>query len=93
MASVPLGSDLGIESADALKARLADHLDHPDALRLDGGDVTRVHSAGVQLLCAFARDRARSGQATRVEPLAPELQAALKTLGLDGTLGTETNDA
>lgn len=89
MTAVPLGPDLGIASAEDLKARLADHIDRPDAVQLDAGQVDRVHTASLQLLCAFVRDRQRSGQQTRIHPVAPELQAAAQTLGLQRALGLE----
>lgn len=89
MTAVPLGADLGIESAEELKARLADHLGDAEAVQLDAGEVARIHTASLQLLCAFVRDRRRSGQDTRIHPVAPELHAAAQTLGLRDALGLE----
>ena len=92
MTAVPLGPDLGIESADELKARLADHLTCADTVHLDAGRVDRVHTASLQLLCAFVRDRRRSGQHTRIHPVAPEQHAAAQTLGLRDALGLEDQE-
>lgn len=93
MNPVLLDANLGIEAADELKAHLAGRLADRDAVQLDAGQVARVHSASVQVLCAFFRDRARSGKATRIDPVAPELQTAVRTLGLQQALGIEDHNA
>ena len=53
MDTVPLGDDLGIEASTGLKERLAPYLDQAHAVVLDATEVRRVHTAGLQVLCAL----------------------------------------
>ena len=85
MNTVSLGEDLGIEASADLKERLAAHLDEP-AVALDGGAVRRVHTAAMQVLCAFYRSRAEHGRSTEL------LRDAARLLGLGGTLGLASNE-
>ena len=80
--SLTLQADLSIEHVAELQAALAPHLAAEATLVLDGSQVRRVHSAGLQLLHAFVRERAGAGHGTTV--LAPPL------LALDGTLAAAT---
>ena len=67
--SLTLQADLSIEHVAELQAALAPHLAAEATLVLDGSQVRRVHSAGLQLLHAFVRERAGAGHGTTV--LAP----------------------
>ena len=64
MSAVPLGDDLGIEAATDLKQHLAPHVAQPGPLVLDAGTVQRVHTASLQVLCSFVRQREQAGLAT-----------------------------
>lgn len=93
MNPVLLDANLGIEAAEELKTHLSHRFADSDPVQLDAGQVARVHSASVQVLYAFVRDRASRGKATRIDPVAPELQTAVRTLGLQQALGIEDNNA
>ncbi len=94
MSSLRLASDLGIEQAAELKAALAPHLRSPRPVALDGAGVERVHSASLQLLCAFWRDRQKAGHATRLDHASPALRDAARILALTSLFGlTASGDA
>ena len=86
MNTVSLGEDLGIEASTELKERLAAHLDAPEVV-LDGGAVRRVHTAAMQVLCAFFRSRGEQGRSTRMDGCSDALRDAARLLGLAGQLG------
>ena len=86
MNTVSLGEDLGIEASTELKERLAAHLDDP-AVALDGGAVRRVHTAALQVLCAFFRSRGELGHHTELAPCSEALRDAARLLGLSAPLG------
>lgn len=89
MSTVPLGEDLGIETCAELKERLAPFLSQQDVV-LDGGSVQRVHTAALQVLCAFFRTRADAGQHTRLDDCSDALRDAARLLGLSASLGLTT---
>ncbi|KAF1685629.1 anti-anti-sigma factor [Pseudoxanthomonas broegbernensis] len=86
MNTVPLGEDLGIEASAELKERLAAHLEEPE-LALDGTAVRRVHTAAMQVLCAFFRSRGELGRSTTLAGCSDALRDAARLLGLAGQLG------
>ncbi len=88
--SLTLQADLGIEHVAELQAALAPHLAAEATLVLDGSQVRRVHSAGLQLLHAFVRERAGAGHGTTVLAPSPALADAARLLALDGTLAAAT---
>lgn len=87
MASFDLGSDLGIERASELKDLLAAQLNAGNALVFDGSHVERVHSASLQLLGAFVREREGAGHKTRIADPSPALVDAARVLALTTALG------
>lgn len=89
MSSVEIGPDLGIEAAADLKAQLLPHLSTPLDIVLDAGSVERVHSASLQLLYAFVRDRSDLGWPTHFHQCAAPLQDAARLLGMSGALGLD----
>lgn len=91
MNTVSLGEDLGIEASAELKERLAAHLDAP-AVALDGGAVRRVHTAAMQVLCAFFRSRGEQGRNTELAACSDALRDAARLLGLSAQLGLKTTD-
>ncbi|WP_372013533.1 STAS domain-containing protein [Pseudoxanthomonas sp. 10H] len=91
MNTVSLGEDLGIEASADLKERLAAHLEDP-AVALDGGAVRRVHTAAMQVLCAFFRSRAEHGRRTELSACSDALRDAARLLGLSAPLGLANDD-
>ena len=87
MNELSLQPDLGIEHVAELRASLAPHLDNADPIELVGDRVERVHTAGMQLLHAFVRDRANAGRATTITLASPVLIDAANVLALAGSLG------
>ncbi|WP_447730302.1 STAS domain-containing protein [Pseudoxanthomonas suwonensis] len=86
MNTVSLGEDLGIEASAELKERLAAHLDASE-LALDGTTVRRVHTAAMQVLCAFFRTRREMGRRTELSGCSDALRDAARLLGLSAQLG------
>jgi len=86
MPFLSLDHDLGIEQCAGLKQRLAECLQQPDPLLLDGGATSRVHAASLQLLCALFRSRQRAGLSTHWVHASPLLREAARLLGLSATL-------
>lgn len=91
MSTVSLGEDLGIEASADLKQRLSAHLEDP-AVSLDGGAVRRVHTAAMQVLCAFFRSRGEHGRSTELAACSDALRDAARLLGLAGQLGLSGNE-
>ncbi|NYZ61825.1 STAS domain-containing protein [Luteimonas deserti] len=87
MDSVHLGDDLGIEASTGLKERLAPYLDTAHAVVLEAADVRRVHTAGLQVLCAFFASRGGSGYPTELRGCSEPLHDAARLLGLGTALG------
>lgn len=88
MGIMTLDSDLGIEQCVALKETLAEHLDAPQR-QVDAGAVERVHTASLQVLAAWWRDRDAAGHRTEWTACSEPLQAAAGTLGLEAALGLD----
>lgn len=86
MNTVSLGEDLGIEASAELKERLSAHLEASD-LQLDGSAVRRVHTAAMQVLCAFFRSRRELGRRTELSGCSDALGDAARLLGLSTQLG------
>lgn len=86
--SLSLQADLGIEQVADLQASLQPHLDD-ETLELSGADVRRVHTAGLQLLHAFIRDRAARGFSTTITLPSPTLIDAARQLALSISLGVD----
>jgi len=91
MTELPLQSDLGIEHVGELQDALMPHLDDTDAIALVGDQVQRVHTAGLQLLHAFVRDRAANGHRTTVTAASPTLANAARQLALAVSLGVDAS--
>ncbi len=87
MNTLDLGDDLGIEASAALHARLAPHLDDAHEIVLDGTRVTRLHTAGMQVLCAFFVSRRISGRQTTLQGCSDALRDAADLLGIGMSLG------
>lgn len=91
MPSIRLAPDLGIEQSAELKAALAPHLASKRMVAIDGAGVERVHSASLQVLCAFWRDRQKAGHNTRFDNASPALCDAARTLALSSLFGLKAS--
>lgn len=89
MNALPLPSDLGIEHVTDLQSVLREHLDDAEPLSLAGDRVERVHTAGLQMLHAFVRERAALGHRTVVTDASPVLAEAARQLALACSLGVD----
>lgn len=76
-----LGAELGVDSVGALKVQLERVLNQPAKVVLDAGEVTRVHTAALQLFCLFCRDRRAEGREVEFARPSPALLAAAALLG------------
>lgn len=89
MSTVALSQDLGIESTSDLKQQLAPHLAQAGELRLDAGQVSRVHTAAMQVLCAFVLARRQAGLSTVFDNVTDTFRDAARLLGVLQALGLE----
>ena len=89
MSTVALAQDLGIESTSDLKQQLATHLPQAGELHVDAGQVGRVHTAAMQVLCAFVLARQHAGHATVFDNATDTFRDAARLLGVLRTLGLE----
>lgn len=87
MSTVQLGDDLGIENSADLKQKLAPLLASDAELRLDAGQVRRIHTASVQVLCAFVDTRRKNGKYTVFEACNDTFRDAARLLGVSDALG------
>ncbi len=92
MSAVPLGDDLGIETATELKQHLAAHVAQPQPVELDAGNVQRVHTASLQVLCSFVRQRRQAGLSTDFSAASQNFRDAARLLGLAPQLGLGAPD-
>lgn len=56
-------------------------------VRVDGGAVERIDTAGLQMLLAFARHHANRGRPVKWTAVSPELRRGGQLLGLSALLG------
>ena len=89
MSTVALSQDLGIESTSELKQQLAAHLGQGGELRVDAGEVARVHTAAMQVLCAFVMARQQAGHGTVFDNATDTFRDAARLLGVLRTFGLE----
>jgi len=89
MSTVALGDDLGIENSTELKTRLAPLVDQEGDLTLDASQVGRIHTAAMQVLCAFVDARRQAGHATGFNGCTPTFRDAARLLGLTQALGLD----
>ncbi|MBD8634358.1 STAS domain-containing protein [Stenotrophomonas sp. 169] len=89
MSTVDLGEDLGIESSTELKNRLAPLLAEAAPVVLDASRVSRIHTAAVQVLCAFVHDRRSAGRPTQFSGCTATFSDAARLLGVSQALGLD----
>lgn len=81
-AVIRLPAELGIESASDLHRELAARVDDAEPVVLDGSEVARVHTASLQLVCLFCRDRRNGGRETHWKAPSTALKSAAALLGV-----------
>ncbi|WP_305803896.1 STAS domain-containing protein [Stenotrophomonas sp. YIM B06876] len=89
MSTVALAQDLGIETTSDLKQQLAPLVGHSGELRLDASLVSRVHTAAIQVLCAFVDARRKAGHSTAFDNSTDTFLDAARLLGVLQALGLE----
>lgn len=83
MKSLKLPADIRIQSASALHERLSVALDGAGRLRLHCAEVTRLDTAGLQLLVAAAAEARRRGRELQLVAPSQVLRDGLQRLGLE----------
>jgi ABC-type transporter Mla MlaB component len=89
MRTLKLPRELSIRTIEALRTELQGLLAGDDAIELDGGTVSRVDTASLQLLGAFAVEIGRRGESLRWQSASPLLSSTARSLGLLALLGLE----
>ncbi len=84
--SIDLGDSLTIADVGELRERLRAALDLGGTLSVGAGDVEQVDAAGVQLLCAVAREADQQGIAVDWNGVSGRLKDAVVRLGLENAL-------
>ncbi|MBB3780008.1 ABC-type transporter Mla MlaB component [Xanthomonas campestris] len=92
MSTVTLGEDLGIETSADLKQKLAAFLAQDGEVVLNAGDVRRIHTASVQLLCAFVQTRRQAGFHTEFDGCNDTFRDAARLLGVTDALGLSASN-
>jgi ABC-type transporter Mla MlaB component len=89
MTTLQIGSHLGIESVTALRDQLAKTVRSKTPVTLAFERIDQLHSAALQVLCAYVRARAAAKGTTCIQ--APEeLNNAAELLGVSTLLGLPT---
>ena len=89
MSTVALAPDLGIETTSELKQQLASHVGQAGSVSIDASQVGRIHTAAVQVLCAFVAARRQAGNDTVFENCSDTFRDAARLLGVLPALGLE----
>ncbi len=79
---VRLPPDLGIEGASQLYGQLLAHVDSDAPVVLDASQVSRIHTAALQLFCMFCQDRRNAGHETHWTHPTEALKSAAALLGV-----------
>lgn len=79
---ITLPADLGIDNAPQVYRQLLEHVDDPSPVVLDARDVSRIHTAALQLFCMFCQDRRMAGRDTRWNRPSEALRSAAHLLGV-----------
>jgi ABC-type transporter Mla MlaB component len=82
VATIKLPAELGIEGAGDLHRELVSHVDDTVPVVLDAADVSRIHTAALQLFCLFCRDRQNGGRETHWQAPTIALKNAAALLGV-----------
>ncbi|MEZ5498482.1 MAG: STAS domain-containing protein [Steroidobacteraceae bacterium] len=83
---VVLPSQITIREAAKLRTQLLAALSQPSE-RVDGTQVSRIDTAGIQVILAYVQDRARAGRSVSWCAVSDALRDAAARLGLTQSLG------
>jgi ABC-type transporter Mla MlaB component len=86
LAALVLAANCNVKDAAELKQSLCLHLDDAAPVALDVGKVERIDTSTMQLLCAFARDRAAHQRKVEWLGDAQIIREAARLLGVDTLL-------
>jgi anti-anti-sigma regulatory factor len=86
MNTILIGPNLGIEDATGLRELLLPHLHAEHKIAIGVERIDRLHSATLQVLCSFFRDRAQANGVTCLVGGA-ELRTAANLLGFPDLFG------
>ncbi len=86
---VVLEAVVDIAGVNDLKGKLAQHLAGPEPLVLDGSEVQRVDTAGLQLLCAFVQTAIGAGLQPRWSGISEPLREAARLTGLEAGMAMD----
>ena len=89
MSTVDLGDAHGIASSTELKTRLSPLVAEAGELTLDASQVGRIHTASVQVLCAFVQARREAGLDTGFHGCTATFRDAARLLGVTQALGLD----
>jgi len=89
MSTVALGGDLGIETSTELKTRLAPLVDQAGVRTRVGSEVKLIHTAAMQVLCAFVDARRKAGHPTGFDGCTATFRDAARLLGVTQALGLD----
>jgi anti-anti-sigma regulatory factor len=84
---VDLGESLDIAAVGALRERLLDVLANNDPVTLDATSIQQVDTAGLQVLCSFARSAAEQGVSVTWAGQTELIGERARLLGLGVLLG------
>lgn len=85
--TIALGANCSVRDAVALKSSLCAVVEIQDSVVLDAAAVERVDTATIQLLCAFARERAAHDRGIVWRDVPAALREAARLLGVQSLLG------
>jgi ABC-type transporter Mla MlaB component len=87
--TIALASHCTVKDAAALKAQLCKLANDTADITLDIGAIERIDTATMQVLCAFARDRAARDQKVIWKGDSTSWREAVRLLGVAHLLGSE----
>ncbi len=79
--ALKLNAELGLADAAQLRGELAARRADAAPVRLDAGEVARIHTAAMQLFCLFCSDRRSAGREVEFLRPSPALRQAAALLG------------
>jgi anti-anti-sigma regulatory factor len=83
---VVLGASCTIHEAQSLRAHMLEQANHPGPYEIDGGAVSQIDTAGLQLVVAFALDCLERNIAYTWTSRSPALEEAIRVLGVAALL-------
>ncbi|WP_370299420.1 lipid asymmetry maintenance protein MlaB [Abyssibacter sp.] len=87
--TVDLDGEVSIREIASLHARLMDARNSEQPVTLDGEDVSRVDTPGLQLLAGFVMERARCGRETGWSAASVALLDGARLLGMEAMLALD----